>query len=124
MSLKRIAQMVGVSPSTVSRVLAGQNCASQPVRDAIFRAAQQLGYQPNQAARQLRSGGGPVSYTHLDVYKRQPLDPRQGDAPLEPPTSLARRCGNGLRRRGGDRRCAGWRRKEKARRGRSARSLL
>lgn len=58
MSLKRIAHMVGVSPSTVSRVLAGQNCASQPVRDAIFRAAQQLGYQPNQAARQLRSGGG------------------------------------------------------------------
>ena len=57
MSLKRIAQMVGVAPSTVSRVLAGQSCASQPVRDAIFQAAHQLGYQPNQAARQLRAGG-------------------------------------------------------------------
>lgn len=58
MSLKEIARIVGVSPSTVSRVLNGKSdsCASRPVRDAIFDAAASLNYRPNQAARLLRTG--------------------------------------------------------------------
>jgi DNA-binding LacI/PurR family transcriptional regulator len=58
MSLKEIARIVGVSPSTVSRVLNGKSgsCASRPVRDAIFDAAAALNYRPNQAARLLRTG--------------------------------------------------------------------
>lgn len=68
MSLKKIAQQVGVAPSTVSRVLSGKgSCASQPVRDAIFQAALEMGYQPNQAARILRTG-----------QKEKPARPRVG----------------------------------------------
>lgn len=57
MSLKKIAQMTGVSPSTVSRVLnnVSSTCASKEVRDKIFDAAREIGYQPNESARRLKS---------------------------------------------------------------------
>ncbi len=57
MSLKKIAQMTGVSPSTVSRVLnnASSTCASKAVRDKIFDAAREIGYQPNENARRLKN---------------------------------------------------------------------
>lgn len=56
MSLKKIAEMTGVSPSTVSRVLnnASATCASRQVRDKILDAAREIGYQPNENARRLK----------------------------------------------------------------------
>lgn len=58
MSLKTIAQMVGASPSTVSRVLNGgqDGCASPELRERIFRAAHEISYVPNTAARRLKKG--------------------------------------------------------------------
>ncbi len=60
MSLKKIAEMTGVSVSTVSRVLndSSPNCASAETRDRIWEAAREIGYQPNEAARQLKKSGG------------------------------------------------------------------
>lgn len=57
MSLKKIAEMTGVSPSTVSRVLnnTSSTCASKTVRDKIFEAAREIGYQPNENARKLKT---------------------------------------------------------------------
>ena len=57
MSLQEIAKIVGVSPSTVSRVLnnTSATCASKEIRDKIFEAARATGYQPNENARKLRS---------------------------------------------------------------------
>ncbi len=57
MSLKQIAEMTGVSCSTVSRVLnnTSPSCASKEVRDKIFAAARKIGYLPNENARNLRS---------------------------------------------------------------------
>lgn len=57
MSLKKIAEMTGVSPSTVSRVLnnASSTCASKTVRDKIFEAAREIGYRPNENARKLKT---------------------------------------------------------------------
>ncbi len=57
MSLKKIAEMTGVSPSTVSRVLnhTSPACASKAVQDKIFEAARAIGYQPNENARKLRA---------------------------------------------------------------------
>lgn len=56
MSLKKIAEMVNVSPSTVSRVLNNKSstCASKEVKDKIFEAARLIGYRPNEYARNLR----------------------------------------------------------------------
>ena len=58
MSLKKIAEMAGVAPSTVSRVLNDRSsgCASKEVREKIWASAHALGYVPNEAARTLKSG--------------------------------------------------------------------
>lgn len=59
MSIKKIAEKAGVSPSTVSRVLNNPNykCSSKEIRDKIWLAAMELNYAPNEAARNLRRGG-------------------------------------------------------------------
>jgi len=50
-----VAQAAGVSRQTVSNVLRGQGRFSTEVAQRVHAAAEQLGYQPNVAARQLRS---------------------------------------------------------------------
>ncbi len=58
MSLKQIAEMVGTSPSTVSRVLnrKSPSCASRELQEKIWAAAEETGYRPDENARALRSG--------------------------------------------------------------------
>lgn len=58
MSLKKIAGMVGVSPSTVSRVLNNSvsTCASPALKEQIWEAARTLNYTPNLNARNLKTG--------------------------------------------------------------------
>jgi len=55
-TVKDIAQHVGVSPSTVSRVLSGANTGmiSGETRKRVLEAAAKLGYTPNTMARALR----------------------------------------------------------------------
>ncbi|MCD7716755.1 MAG: LacI family transcriptional regulator [Lachnospiraceae bacterium] len=59
MSLKKIAEMTGVSISTVSRVLNNRdyNCASEDLKDRIWAAAKEIHYVPNESARNLKLGG-------------------------------------------------------------------
>lgn len=58
MSLKKIAEIVGVSPSTVSRVLNNtvSTCASPELKERIWEAAHSLNYVPNSHARNLKTG--------------------------------------------------------------------
>lgn len=58
MSLKKIAEMVGTSPSTVSRVLNNSytTCASEQLKAKIWQAAHEIQYVPNTAARDLKMG--------------------------------------------------------------------
>lgn len=58
MSLKKIAEMVGVSPSTVSRVLnnSGSSCASPALKEQIWEAANRIHYIPDANARNLKTG--------------------------------------------------------------------
>lgn len=57
MTLKELARMCKVSPSTVSRVVNGDLSAASPaMADTIWRAVHESGYLPNQAARQLKTG--------------------------------------------------------------------
>lgn len=55
-----IAQRMGVSPGTVSRVLNGRNKENRPAiarrAEGIRRLAAELGYRPNAAARSMTSG--------------------------------------------------------------------
>ncbi|MBR0528215.1 MAG: LacI family DNA-binding transcriptional regulator [Ruminococcus sp.] len=59
MSLKKIAQMTGVSVSTVGRILSDPNhkCADEDVKRRVLEAARSINYIPNSYARSLRSGG-------------------------------------------------------------------
>ncbi len=58
MSLKEIAQMSGASVSTVSRVLnrPEYRCSDPALQERIWKCAQELGYLPDQAARELKLG--------------------------------------------------------------------
>lgn len=54
--LADVAERVGVSTKTVSNVVNGTGWVSAPVRERVLAAIAELGYRPNLAARQLRSG--------------------------------------------------------------------
>lgn len=58
MSIKKIAAKVGASPATVSRVLNNPDyrCSKPGLRDQIWKAAIELDYTPNVAARNLKLG--------------------------------------------------------------------
>ena len=54
-TLKQIADIVGVSRGTVDRALHGRSGVNPQVRDQILTVAAELGYRPNAAGRQLSS---------------------------------------------------------------------
>ncbi len=66
-TLKDIAQRVGVSYQTVSKVLHGQMQVSNEVQERIFAAVKEMGYRPNAAARNLRTQS-----SHMLGYSWQP----------------------------------------------------
>lgn len=55
-TIKDIAKMVGVSPSTVSRVIHGNAPISDEIKAKIKRAMEELDYHPNSGARMLVTG--------------------------------------------------------------------
>ncbi|AJY48148.1 LacI family DNA-binding transcriptional regulator [Martelella endophytica] len=55
-TLKDIARAAGVSPRTVSNVVNGYVHVSEGVRKRVMAECERLGYRPNRAARQLRTG--------------------------------------------------------------------
>lgn len=58
MTLKQIANLAGVSISTVSRILNSpdNSFATKEVRDRVWRHAREIGYVPDQNARELKLG--------------------------------------------------------------------
>lgn len=55
-TLKDIAQKLGVTVGTVSHVLNGIDDISAPTRERVMKAAKEMGYIPNSSAVSLRSG--------------------------------------------------------------------
>lgn len=53
-TLKEIAQMCGVSTSTVSNILNGKNKVSEATRQRVLKIVKQTGYQPNYFAQGMR----------------------------------------------------------------------
>jgi LacI family transcriptional regulator len=81
-SVRDVAQEAGVSIGSVSRVLNGNGYASVALRRAVLEAAGRLGYEPDHAARQLRTGhsraigyllpdiANPAQAMHLSAVER------------------------------------------------------
>ena len=63
MSVKEIAKIAGTSPATVSRILNNPDYhSSDPkVRERVWKAAMELNYVPNEAARSLKLGKNKTS---------------------------------------------------------------
>ena len=53
--LADIAEYLGISVSTVSRVINGKDRVSEETRKRVLQAVKELNYQPNEIARSLRS---------------------------------------------------------------------
>jgi len=71
-TIKDVARRVGVSPSTVSKVLNGyQYVCAEPLKIQILETAQKLGYKGSPLARSLRKG---CTYT-IAVITELPDDP-------------------------------------------------
>jgi DNA-binding LacI/PurR family transcriptional regulator len=55
-TIRRVASLAGVSPSTVSRVFSRPDVVAHPTRQRVMDAAHRLGYTPNPVARSLARG--------------------------------------------------------------------
>lgn len=59
-TMKDVAELAGVAPITVSRVLSGNAYASPAIRETVMDAVKKLGYVPNRIAGGLASACAPV----------------------------------------------------------------
>ena len=71
-TLQTVAELAGVSPSTVSRILNGTAGVSQSKRVSVESAIQVLGFKPNFVARSL-AGGRTLSVGVLTQYIDSPF---------------------------------------------------
>lgn len=66
-TLNDIAKKVGVSPSTVSRVINGSAPISEGMKKKIYEAMQELNYHPNSIARTLATGNSKIIGLVMDT---------------------------------------------------------
>lgn len=57
-TLKDVAEKVGLSISAVSKILSGSLDFKEETRTTVFEAAQEIGYRPNALARSITNKGG------------------------------------------------------------------
>lgn len=75
-TLEKVAELAGVSRSTVSRVVNNQSGVRDDVRSRVWRVIEETGYRPNLVARALASKrSGIISLVIPHVYSRLFTDP-------------------------------------------------
>jgi LacI family transcriptional regulator len=74
-TIRDVAQKLGLSIATVSRALAGHSDIALKTRQLVARTAQEMGYTPNRAARQLRRQKADAIGYILPVEANQFSDP-------------------------------------------------
>lgn len=91
MSIKRIAELSGSSPATVSRILSNPNykCSTPGLREKVWKIAMELNYTPNEAARNLKKGTAKKS---TDAYNVDILMTRMEGANSDPFFAELLRC--------------------------------
>ncbi len=77
-TLAEIAEVAGVSPATVSRVLNGDERVAEHRVESVNRAVRELGYSPSRAARSLATGKTGLIATIIDSNLEVFTDPFWG----------------------------------------------
>ena len=79
-TIKDVAKLAGVSPSTVTRVIQNSTAISQKTKDAVQNAIKELNYHPNLMARNLVSNYtqviGLILPEDSDVFYQNPFFPQ------------------------------------------------
>lgn len=75
MTIKEIAKKLDLSITTVSRALDGYPDVSPATRDLVRKTAEEIGYVPNQAARQLRRNRSDAIGFIIPAAKPRFMDP-------------------------------------------------
>ena len=72
-SIRDVAKSAGVSVSTVSRALNGYSDVNEDTRKKIQKTVEELGYMPNQSAKNLSSKSKKnIALIICDCQKQQP----------------------------------------------------
>jgi DNA-binding LacI/PurR family transcriptional regulator len=74
-TIRDVARRLNLSITTVSRALDGYDDVSEETRQLVIRTAQEMGYVPNQAARQLRRRRSDTIGYILPAYTPRFSDP-------------------------------------------------
>lgn len=75
MNLKQLSQLLGLSPTTVSRALNGYPEVSLETRKRVVEAARQHGYQPNSTAQRLATGRSKAIGHVLPLVEEKSISP-------------------------------------------------
>ncbi|RED17948.1 LacI family DNA-binding transcriptional regulator [Pontivivens insulae] len=75
MTLKELAQKIGLSPTTVSRALNGYPEVNAETRARVEEAAAKYGYQPNNMARRLATGRAMAIGHVIPLTEHQMINP-------------------------------------------------
>lgn len=68
-TIKDVARLAGVGPSTASRVVSGKGAVSQAALERVKKAIEELGYKPSHAARVLLSGSSRMIGVYIPILK-------------------------------------------------------
>lgn len=74
-SIREVAKRLGISITTVSRALDGYSDVAEETRQLVIKTAQEMGYVPNRAARQLRRQRSDTIGYILPAWEPQFADP-------------------------------------------------
>ncbi|GIL02458.1 MAG: LacI family transcriptional regulator [Alphaproteobacteria bacterium] len=79
MKLKQLSELLGLSPTTVSRALNGYPEVSEKTRRRVLEAARAFSYQPSSSAKRLATGQSLTIGHVLTVGRHMTIDPHFAD---------------------------------------------
>jgi LacI family transcriptional regulator len=77
-TIKDVAKLAGTSFKTVSRVINREPSVSEELRERVWKAIQELNYQPNMSARQLRGAASFIAFIYDNPNSHYVIEMQHG----------------------------------------------
>ena len=77
-TIKDVAKQAGVSFKTVSRVINREPSVSEELRERVWKAIEELNYQPNMSARQLRGAASFIAFIYDNPNSHYVIEMQHG----------------------------------------------